>query len=419
MTATSNGTSDVKLLQLLAMEDAAELKRLKAELESTKAELVRAAKTTRALEAHNQQLQDENKALLGRRFAAEIESRAVEKCERAMKDLRDENALYVKQADTDTARIRDLTTQLDEVELDRNRWRHRATSAEATSESTQAELEVLQQHAMELRASNLELATRVASLQEKVDGYASEDWVAWFKRKGEHDPNLATAAAAVKGMPPRESGNAAVGPSRRSGDGGAFAQTQPLPRTSNAAGSSLPPPPPSSCAENNVDGAEMYSGVSLKGMRSLRHSRPPPTDDRHIEATEGSSGPHRDTTCGGRSRSGGAERRGAGDDDALDRAPDGDPSQSPWPPRPSTTPLEVEAIYGEQFAAGAADAAVGLNTTSSASPKLYLVKFRGVHAECWTSADNIEPECPALTQWIAAKAHDRRGRRQQQGGSKE
>ncbi len=69
----------------------------------------------------------------------------------------------------------------------------------------------------------------------------------------------------------------------------------------------------------------------------------------------------------------------------------GSPQQLLSPPmqdntrlRPQTTPLSIEAIYGEK----------GL-----AKDKMYLVKFVNVESEQWTSADFVDQNCEALKTW--------------------
>jgi hypothetical protein len=60
--------------------------------------------------------------------------------------------------------------------------------------------------------------------------------------------------------------------------------------------------------------------------------------------------------------------------------------------RPSTAPLEIEAIYGEK---------------GQGEDRMYLVKFLAVEAEQWLTASEVGA-CPALIAWRASKQLDRR-----------
>ena len=62
--------------------------------------------------------------------------------------------------------------------------------------------------------------------------------------------------------------------------------------------------------------------------------------------------------------------------------------------RPKTSPLELQAIYGEK---GGQD-----------GERLYLVKFVGVEAEQWTMAGNVDEGSEALRRWRQSKQRDRR-----------
>lgn len=60
--------------------------------------------------------------------------------------------------------------------------------------------------------------------------------------------------------------------------------------------------------------------------------------------------------------------------------------------RPATSPLVVEAVYGEK---------------GTGTEKMFLVKYVSVEAEQWTSAEFVNPTCSALREWNRGKQRDR------------
>jgi hypothetical protein len=367
---------EIELLHTAAREDERDMKQLKRELEEAQFRATKAERKSEEDQRYVQQLRDELQTTSHLRFKAQTEAKQLQGAAASLADVTEERDLLAKQAEADAALIRRLQHELDETAYARDRALQRAAEAtEATAEMT-AQVEVLELHAAQLRTSNAALAQRLADRESEMTKFETEEIGDWFVRNnGRKDQQKLADMRARQGLlPPLDS------PAKP-----AAASAAPLPKSSYPEPSATAPAPRGAGRPRDHSALAAGAAMGIGRYEVLESTLMTATGMTHV--APGLS----DTIASDSSVGGGGGTAGQGGTfstvRSLRRSRDG-----PLLSRPSTAPLEIEAIYGEK---------------GQGEDRMYLVKFLAVEAEQWLTASEVGA-CPALIAWRASKQLDRR-----------
>lgn len=404
-----------RLLVLMAEDDAKEIARLKNELDCALGEKSRLQRRIDEQEslirAQDRRVFEAEQA----KFQAEVAAKTAARGAVDMREVEEERRLLAQQADADAMTIRGLQTSLHEALYERDRLARTVGDTNAERIELEAEVRLLQEHSSELRRSNESLAQQVAKLEEQVQRFEAEDYAQWFMRRSGRDlmqaqetlpreaRRLDSAASPVGVASPvaapsvdafskqRRQPHQATGHSPtshhsylvvRDALSGAIvpgADDDALdmsPTKYSDSDDSRPPTQESSAAHERLSSSAGATAAASSGVLSPARGAPFKTVR---QARNG----------GGGSSAGIADSQPGGFTYTVNADPDLGHSR-----RPATSPLVIEAIYGEK---------------GDATNRMYLVKYVNVEAEQWTNAVFVEAHCEALDEWKRSKARDRRG----------
>lgn len=322
---------EIELLNTAAMEDARDIREYKTQAEEARMHLSHALQKHKEDERYIETLKAEVQNLSRLRFESQTQVKSLNNTAEALREAAEERDLLARQADEDTARIRRLQHDLDLVTHERNRLEKELGEAVIRRDEALEEAETLREHAAELRQSNATLAQRQVELQEQLAGIEAETVGQWFVRTGRKDVQRAHEQREQLAHE-ASSGSAQTSPSHH--------------RNAGRVTSPSAAPNDDEGAADGTPAMTATGGSTFSTVRALRRGR---------------------------------GQAGAGDDDGRS------------PQRPSTAPLDVEAIYGEK---------------AGTDGRMYLVKYTGVASEHWMDADQVA-ECVALQRWRESKARDR------------
>ena len=414
---------EVTLLTLASRDDEAEMRQLKTRLSEVEVEC---GHLRRRVDEQQGKIAAQNKeltTLTQEKLLAENELKNIKRTRETVEDYQRERGLLNQQADIDERAIRDLHTALHEALLERDQLRASIQNAQISRDDASSRVALLEAHAESLRHSNEELSQKVLELTERLDAMEREDLAQWYTRKSKREiaaarGDSAATSAPVTSTPPKQD---------------VLPPMQPKPRPRQ----DLPPKPCSGVeplqpsrlddtigttskspkSSSNVDVRELVSShlavrdaISGDLVQSIpRQSRPHYSDSEDsapstpIKSTSPQKAPRAQETKPSpvkyrtvKQMREEAKRSAELLKGSAAMAPHlTPPATTDDPPfqRPGTTPLVVEAIYGEKG-------------STKEGNKMYLVKYVAVEVEQWTSAAFV-PSCPALDDWKAAKERDR------------
>lgn len=174
-----------KLLTLMAREDAAEMRRLRVEAETAAIEKAKLAVKIDEMGRTLRQQQEEIFTLANRNFSSEVQSRTLERETYAsrLRQAEEEQDLLQVQSTLDTETIRNVQRALQEALYERDQLASSIDAALHDRDDALVQSGLLEEHADQLRRSNVTLAARVAELEETILIFEREDYADWFQRK--------------------------------------------------------------------------------------------------------------------------------------------------------------------------------------------------------------------------------------------
>ena len=182
MDRLANLIEENKLLGLIAQGDNDEIRNLKAALEQSEGQRQQLLAQNHQYEAAVKQLQDTIFHLEHAKFVAEVQSKTIDQQDKTIQELIDENKLLIQQSEIDAGNLRTLQTQFQEAVFERDRLITRMGKSIQHRDEAVAEAKMMTEHSDGMRKSNIELAAKIAELEERVQKYESEDYADFFTR---------------------------------------------------------------------------------------------------------------------------------------------------------------------------------------------------------------------------------------------